>query len=309
MKSKTPKPAKPKALSTPAGVVSAAAFRKPPVIRKYQLREDYFDRIDTPNKAYFLGFLYADGYVSKTGASIFLNDKDEHILLSFRDELYPVKDRPLYFVKKCFKQWGNKRHATYRQAGLTIFSQKMAKSLMGHGCTQKKTDTIRFPFNSLPEELYRDFIRGYFDGDGCITRSRSKYKKSVYSTWSVSFCANPGFGKDLNEALAQLGFKFYLNQYKLTIIGTGDKPTISRFFSYFWYKGCLCLDRKRRKFDCFSKELAQNQWEKWYPKSLSNKRGYVSEVAINHQRYYLGWFKEAESAFLLAQMFKEFMSE
>ena len=55
-------------------------------LRKYDVNQNYFDIIDTQNKAYFLGFLYADGNVSKdnNNIQIALQARDLHILESFK---------------------------------------------------------------------------------------------------------------------------------------------------------------------------------------------------------------------------------
>lgn len=55
-------------------------------LRKYDLNQEYFDVIDTQNKAYFLGFLYADGNVSKSNNAIQigLESRDLHILESLK---------------------------------------------------------------------------------------------------------------------------------------------------------------------------------------------------------------------------------
>lgn len=66
-------------------------------LRKYDLDKNYFDNIDTPNKAYILGFLYADGNVRKDKyvMQITLQEEDKHILEKFKIELNT--NRPLYF--------------------------------------------------------------------------------------------------------------------------------------------------------------------------------------------------------------------
>ena len=72
--------------------------------RKYQLNEHYFDKIDTPNKAYILGFLYADGNNSSSGRSIKmqLQEKDFEILEKIRLEL--DSELPLKYTEYSDKQ-------------------------------------------------------------------------------------------------------------------------------------------------------------------------------------------------------------
>ena len=67
--------------------------------QKYTLNEKFFDEIDTEEKAYWLGFLYADGYNNekRKEVKIRLAIKDENHLLKLRDTLYVKKNRPLYY--------------------------------------------------------------------------------------------------------------------------------------------------------------------------------------------------------------------
>lgn len=65
--------------------------------RKYNVNENYFDNIDTPNKAYILGLLYADGnnHIKNNTVSIALQEEDVEILRLINKEI--ESDRPLSF--------------------------------------------------------------------------------------------------------------------------------------------------------------------------------------------------------------------
>lgn len=128
--------------------------------RKYNINEDFFKCVNTEEKAYFLGFLYADGYnqVSKNQVRLTLSSIDSEILLKFNKIL--EYDRPLLYLKN------------NKVVDLTINSKIISSDLVKLGCTQKKSFTITFPYNIIPDNLIRHFIRGYFDGDGCISLNR-----------------------------------------------------------------------------------------------------------------------------------------
>lgn len=128
--------------------------------------ENYFDIIDTSQKAYFLGLMYADGYIShstrKNGSvyyimSISLQVQDKSVLEKLRNEM----NRPneLILVKT-----NGKRNPQYR---FTVSGEKIHHDLEKHGCIERKSLNLQFP-TTVPEELMSHFIRGYFDGDGCI---------------------------------------------------------------------------------------------------------------------------------------------
>jgi len=137
--------------------------------KKYHLDETYFDKIDTPNKAYILGLLYADGNVSKKGyiITLSLQERDKHILESINKELN--YDKPLVLVDNSSKK-GNVQNSYV----LRIHNKYMANSLNKCGVVPCKSHILKFPF-WLNRGLMRHFIRGYLDGDGNITKN-PKYK-------------------------------------------------------------------------------------------------------------------------------------
>lgn len=122
--------------------------------RKYYFNEDYFEKIDTESKAYFLGLLMADGYIATTErfVTIALKNEDAYILEKLKKEVN--SEAPL----------GNKKKCT--QKVLTLCSKKMVNDLKNLGLTRNKTFTLKFP--NIKTEYIRHFIRGYFDGDGYI---------------------------------------------------------------------------------------------------------------------------------------------
>ena len=152
--------------------------------RKFLLNENYFDVIDTESKAYFLGLLYADGYNNeKTNkVSLRLVEQDKHILESMKKEL--ECDSKLYFheMKSKKSTWNN----CY---SFVMCSSKISESLSNKGCLQAKSLILKFPTNEqVPNHLLRHFIRGYFDGDGCLYASKSSDVKITICSTDVFCC-------------------------------------------------------------------------------------------------------------------------
>lgn len=143
-------------------------------MKYYVKNENYFEVINTEQKAYFLGLLFADGtnasdrvdangkLIKRNQIALALKSNDSHILDSFLFELdsnYKLHIRK-YSLKN--KEWNN-------QHVLTITSAKMSEDLSRLGCIPNKTKSLIFPTNDIvPNELIHHFIRGYFDGDGCV---------------------------------------------------------------------------------------------------------------------------------------------
>lgn len=128
--------------------------------RKYEIDDYYFDNIDTPNKAYILGFLWADGHnnTRKGIVEMRLQARDKHILDDISKEL--KSNRPIYFVKR----ETDRQQDTYR---IYITSRRISDSLLSYGMCANKTYVLQWPKN-INDELVPHFLRGFTDGDGHI---------------------------------------------------------------------------------------------------------------------------------------------
>lgn len=144
--------------------------------RKYNVNEQYFDNIDTEEKAYILGFIAADGYVSHNSLVISLNERDVDILEKIKKELqaeHPIK----YFVKD------NK----YKHVLLKINSVYLTSILNKYDLFSNKSLTMGNIIKHVPDQFKIAFCRGYFDGDGNIFygvkySSGTKYLITVIGT-------------------------------------------------------------------------------------------------------------------------------
>lgn len=134
--------------------------------RIYELNHNYFDVIDNSNKAYWLGFLYADGHVSDTGAlHLQLQGRDIKVLEDLKKSLGyngPIKLRQV------------KGKDYY---GLRIWSVGICSALNKLGINRNKTKEPNIP--DIDEKFYKDFLRGLIDGDGCIYTKRKEKSKMI----------------------------------------------------------------------------------------------------------------------------------
>ena len=135
---------------------------------KYSCNEHYFDIIDTQDKAYWLGFISADGYITSDmkyfGMS--LSSKDIEVLQNLKEDLeatYPIKH---YVVKQ-----GYTVGVEYDR--LIMSNPTLVNGLYIHGVVPHKTNILQPP-SGLPEELQRHYLRGYFDGDGSVSVSKGQ---------------------------------------------------------------------------------------------------------------------------------------
>lgn len=120
-------------------------------------RESYFENIDTPAKAYFLGFIAADGCIYRPNDTrqgivrINIHRQDEYILETFKREL--GYDRPV-------------SRSQGKYSSIEVSSDKMCSDLERLGLAPRKTYGNTVP--SIDDTAMKYFIRGYFDGDGSI---------------------------------------------------------------------------------------------------------------------------------------------
>lgn len=140
-----------------------------------RIDENVFDTIDTEEKAYWLGFIWADGNISSEGHRFEIN-------LSIKDIDHMKK------LKDFLKLESDIRIDTSRGEGfyicrMSVRNKNLWEQLNNKGCTPCKSLTVKFPNKSIfsNEKLIRDFIRGYCDGDGSLSlcTNRGKLKTTV----------------------------------------------------------------------------------------------------------------------------------
>lgn len=229
--------------------------------QKYRINENYFDIIDTEGKAYWLGFLYADGcnLPKSREVKLRLAIRDETHLLKLRDTLYPDGNRPLYYLNATGYH-KNQHSDTFASCELYISNAHMSAALVSHGCTAAKTFSTRFPFDSMHPSLYRHFIRGVFDGDGSIVLSTLK---SGQHKTTFSIIGNRPFMAELNHIIATA---CGINENRLisykgkderiaTLVWTGCRQCM-KIRDYLYQDATVYLERKWEKFQ----KLGTDEW-------------------------------------------------
>src|SRR5574343_198664 len=199
-------------------------------------KDDFFSNIDSEDKAYFLGLLFADGNVSKKGYDIKLGlkDNDRDILEKFSQSIFG-------YVKITTDEYGNK--GNYFSV-VYIYSKQIKKDLIKYGCGPNKTFKIRFP-NWMDNHLKRHFIRGYLDGDGCIYLGKDKTV--------INFTSNKWFLIGLQKYIkSELNIDFYIHLYKKNLkIGDLRVSALENgkiFLDWLYKDSNLYLNRKYQKY-------------------------------------------------------------
>lgn len=220
---------------------------------KYTYNHDYFENVDNPQKAYWLGFIYADGGVfinSKTNScelSIKLQASDCGHLRKFNQALDGNVDVS-FDTRQC-----NLNNKVYDSCQIRFYSSKLVNDLGRYGVIPNKTLTIRFP--NIDKNLYADFIRGYFDGDGCIYENK---KNNGLSSIAANFtCGSIEFLEDLRAILYENGIYSYIVTWKdkAPKLVIGGMKNVHHFLYYIYKNKTTYLDRKWNKTVLLYKNL------------------------------------------------------
>lgn len=139
----------------------------------YHFNEHYFDAIDTQEKAYYLGMLWADGHNCIERGSIIIELQEQDLALLETLNMIVDNERP---VRK--QNLHDKNHRWQNQYRLVLQSKYTSRVLESYGMFQNKSLILTFP-SWLNKSLYSAFIRGYFDGDGCITLQHANHDRSA----------------------------------------------------------------------------------------------------------------------------------
>ena len=148
-------------------------YRDVPKKRPYKIDEDYFEEINSVDKAYFFGLIAADGSIvnqnsktTKKSMTISLQKRDGYILELMRQAMkaeVTIKD----YKQSYQKEDGN----LYVQSRFVTGNSKITNDLMSHGIIPLKSKTLGPLIKEVHSDFIIDFIRGYFDGNGSITQS------------------------------------------------------------------------------------------------------------------------------------------
>ena len=207
---------------------------------KYTQDNDFFKIIDTEEKAYWLGFIYADGYITKRNElRINLSADDEDHLHKFYNAI--KSNREIKYTQK--KMNGN----IYKQAYAYIASGDFVKHLISKGCTNNKSLTLKFPISDiLPEKLVNHFVRGYFDGDGSI--HVSKVNNTGHKNYRLSFVGTEDMLNNIKNILncSHLKLEDRGSFYCLQI--NGNIQVLKILDEFIYRDANIYLDRKYKKY-------------------------------------------------------------
>jgi hypothetical protein len=201
--------------------------------RKYTCNHHFFDVIDTEEKAYWLGFIMADGCVSGNALIVSLAEKDtEHLhrMASALEATHPVKDK--------IKSSG---YGDFLNCRLHLTSSELVAGLADKGVHPRKSNTCEWP-KGVPADLEHHFVRGYVDGDGSFFTTRDSLGFSAIG--SISFIASlqTTLMRECGLGLTRL---YQKPNSPVTSVRYGGNRQVSRIGAYLYKDATIYLERKR----------------------------------------------------------------
>lgn len=205
--------------------------------RKYIFNEDFFNIIDTEEKAYWLGFIYADGCLYENSLRIELQLRDIEILKKFKKDIgaYDSKIKINYDKQSC---------------QIILNSKINLENLFKHGCYINKTFKIKFPTKEqIPDNLIHHFMRGYFDGDGCIYSRKNNVGINTFSVvGNLDFIT--GYKKRLFESINKKNdIKLQNHNSKIYTLYLGGNKQLKKIYDFLYKDAKIFLNRKYNKWN------------------------------------------------------------
>lgn len=218
--------------------------------KRHSCNDSFFDKIDSEKKAYWLGYLFADGYnnTDKKVINFGQSEPQEEMVYRLKEDL--EASQPISINGPRINTIRGKEITSKPAHKITITSKQLSEDLAKHGCTQGKTFTITFP--NIDDQFKSHFIRGYFDGDGSIVNTKhlkgtSGAQFNIIGTLDLLL----GIQKELVE-------KAGLNEVKISPARKdsqvyqliyGGIENVKKFYSYLYSNSEIYLPKKKNIFE------------------------------------------------------------
>lgn len=241
----------------------------------YQMNENYFSEINSHEKAYILGFIYADGNIinnlEKTKYCLRIVQKGERkdvlekIVKALNSNI-PIKE----YVPNVFS--------------IAFCSKQIANDLTKLGAIPNKSLVLQFPTEDIvPKKYMSSFILGCFDGDGCVWNGKRKkmwvknekkpgtMRERIVHNVKFTYTGNVDFVNALQDYLVNLGIvnkktKLNFSKAKCTNNSTCDRvctmeysgrKQMQKLYEYMYSNSPIWCEEKKLKFEkifCASEE-------------------------------------------------------
>jgi hypothetical protein len=265
--------------------------------------ENYFECVDTEEKAYWLGFLYADGcnLPDYNRFVVSLSDKDINHLYKFCDFLGIDRKNAKFEKHREINIKGRKING--ESCRVTACSKHASECLKNLGMIKNKSLVLKFPSSSIiGDDLMRHFVRGFFDGDGCITKT--EYKN--VTRYRIIFVSTEKFCNGLIDVIKPMvNIKLWTkrNNVNVWLCCISGNNQINKFLKWIYDGAHIYLDRKYDRYLKFLDKINLINFKVAAKSSKYNnivfdksRNKWIAKIRINKKTKYVGRFDTEELA-------------
>ena len=209
---------------------------------KTKFNEHIFDVIDTEEKAYWLGFIFADGYISSSGNKfeLSLKSSDYQHLEKFNLFVNGGKNKVKINKTTC-------SGIVCERCRWSIANKHLRETLISLGCIPNKSLMLKFPDESIfsDKSLIRHFIRGYWDGDGCLS-----WRNREHTIPSISVLGTEHFLEGCKRHIPFVyNYSLQLNRENPhTLVLSANHQVAFKTIKYLYSDSTIYLQRKYEKY-------------------------------------------------------------
>jgi intein/homing endonuclease len=213
--------------------------------QNYTIDQGFLDKMNHSYCFYFLGFFMADGHNHKNyeGFTIKLHPKDDEILSKFKKIMHSN-----HTIRYNLSNKSDQKYATF-----LVYNRHISLSLLKLGADHNKTKNLTFP-NYIPKEFLSDFIRGYFDGDGCFYVQKESSSGAIRNA-SFSLVGQKPFLDGVKSVFESIGIRAKYgsvpearkNHKYSSLVIHGNKNVI-KVMDFLYRNRKISLSRKREHF-------------------------------------------------------------
>lgn len=240
---------------------------------KYSFDETAFDEIDNEETAYWLGFLYADGYAERKGLRLSLGKRDIKQLERFRKFM---KSDNIFYTRS-------------RSYDLGIWSASLSRKMRTLGIVPRRGKFNSLTKPQLPKNLQRHFIRGYIDGDGCLAKDERIIilGKMDILTWIMDIFHN-------ELGINRTKFRKRRGTYEISF---GGREQAWKIIEYLYVGANIFMERKFEKTKRWKFPKRINKTSKYRGVYLHRNSGkWIAYVKHKKKNYHIGYFDDEDEA-------------